>query len=62
MKINLSSTEKEILRRNGVSVETYSRRLKLGWSEDNALFLDSTFRSSGHNILKTFTQTTKRTK
>lgn len=54
MKINLSSTEKEILRRNGVSVETYSRRLKLGWSEDNALFLDSTFRSSDHNIFKNF--------
>ena len=35
---NLTNTEKEILRRNGVSIKEYSQRLKSGWSEDNALF------------------------
>lgn len=51
---NLTNIEKEILRRNGVSIKEYSQRLKSGWSEDNALFLDNTFRNGGTNIFKTF--------
>ncbi|PTK51072.1 hypothetical protein BUZ43_00635 [Staphylococcus haemolyticus] len=54
MNKKLSNAEKEILRRNDVSVETYNKRIKLGWNEDNALFLDNTFRKVGDHIYKTF--------
>lgn len=53
MSNELTKTEIAVLKRNGLTVQDYTRRRKLGWSKNNALFLDKTFRSSGNNIYKT---------
>ena len=42
MNSELTKTEIAVLKRNGLTVQDYTRRRKLGWSKNNALFIYKT--------------------
>ena len=52
--MKLSNAEKALLQRNGINQDIYRYRIRRGWTEQQAKFLDNTFRMHDGEIFKVF--------